>query len=931
MNNVSKKIKSFFSTAKVAFTKSKPKKSSKAIVNRNIGDRLKSRKDLKARRRADQKARMPKNPVKRFFYYFHPKHFAAYWFNRDGLIRALKILGIAIAVLMIFTLAVFAYFRKDLPKNITDLKTCSEGASTQYYDRSGQTLLWSSSGDVECYPVKLENINTNLQKAVISIEDKNFYNHGGYSAEGVTRAFISNLTGKSTQGGSTITQQFVKNSLLSQEQTYTRKIKELILAIELERTYTKDEILNAYLNEISFGSTFAGAQAAARGYFEKDAKDLTLDESATLAALIPAPTYYSPTGDNSAELIERRNYVLGLMVEQGYATQEEVDAAKQVDTIAKVVPKKDKYKDIKAPYFVLEAQKKLEQEYGATNVRKVGYKVTTTVDMRLQEFAENAIKNGMRRIELDGGDNAALVSVEAQTGQVLAMVGGRDFNYPGYGQVNYATSPRSPGSSFKPYDYAALMTKSQDWGAGSTFYDVKTNFPGYSLSDPLKNYDRQYVGAIGMRAAIGGSRNVPAMKAMYIAGIPYVHDLAKKMGVTSGVTGCYTPGVEDCQDILATSIGDGGQIRLDEHTNGIATFSRMGNYKPITYILKVEDMKGKVIKEWADSVGERVIDEQVAYTMNDMLSDASVRYGGLNPQVLINGVTTAVKTGTTNNAENGWMMGYSTKIVTGVWVGHHENKAMGGGMEQKTGPIWREYMKNAHQGLAGAGDKWTQPAGMKRVCINTTTGYSTTSGGKCDIFPSWYTPRTPDNSKTAVIDSVSGKLATECTPEKAKQTITGGGLRAELPSSDSNYNNWMRPIQQRYGGSAGGFIPTEKDDVHTCDPAEKPKVTLSNPTKLPNGDYSIEATFSMGKYPLTNLTFSEDGVALAGASYDITSNGSISYVYKPSGTGTKTITAQVNDSVMYDASDTRTITVSAPTTTTPTTAPPTTPLPPTED
>ena len=276
-------------------------------------------------------------------------------------------------------------------------------------------------------------------------------------------------------------------------------------------------------------------------------------------------------------------------------------------------------------------------------------------------------------------------------------------------------------------------------------------------------------------------------------------------------------------------------------------------------------------------------------------------------------------------------MGYSTKIVTGVWVGHHENKAMGGGMEQKTGPIWREYMKNAHQGLAGAGDKWTQPAGMKRVCINTTTGYSTTSGGKCDIFPSWYTPRTPDNSKTAVIDSVSGKLATECTPEKAKQTITGGGLRAELPSSDSNYNNWMRPIQQRYGGSAGGFIPTEKDDVHTCDPAEKPKVTLSNPTKLPNGDYSIEATFSMGKYPLTNLTFSEDGVALAGASYDITSNGSISYVYKPSGTGTKTITAQVNDSVMYDASDTRTITVSAPTTTTPTTAPPTTPLPPTED
>jgi membrane peptidoglycan carboxypeptidase len=908
MTNPAKKTKHLASKVKNLAPKNKNGVKG-PIVNRNIGNRLKARADIRARRRADRRARMPKNPIKRFFFYLHPKNFAEYWFNRDGAIRALKIAGIGIAVMMVFMLAVFAYFRKDLPRNITDLKTCSQGASTTYYDRTGETLLWSSSGDVECYPVPIENINNNLQKAVIAIEDKNFYNHGGFSAEGFTRAFINNLRGESTQGGSTITQQFVKNSILSQEQTYTRKIKELILAIELERSYTKDEILNAYLNEISFGSTYAGAEAAARGFFEKSAKDLTLDEAASLAALIPAPTYYSPTGENATELVGRRNYVINLMVEQGYITQEEADAAKQVDTLAKIVPKRSKYKDIKAPYFVLEAQKKLEQKYGATNIRKAGYKVTTTVDLRLQQFAEEAVKNGMRRIELDGGNNAALVSVDAQTGQVLAMVGGRDFEYPGFGQINYATTPRSPGSTMKPYDYAALMTKSQSWGPGSVFYDVQTPFPGYPANKPLNNYDKKYIGANTMRYFLGQSRNIPAMKAMYMAGIGYVHDTAKKMGLTSGITGCYTAGVEDCQDILATAIGDGGQVRLDEHTNAFATFARMGNYKPITYVLKVEDSKGKVIDEHKDPAGERAIDEQVAYAINDMLSDSSVRYGGLNSQVLINGVTTAVKTGTTNNAENGWMMGYSTKIVTGVWVGHHENKTMGGSMERKTGPIWKEYTRRAHEGLPDAGAKWQQPAGVKKVCINPTTGYSATSGGKCDIFPAWYEPQFPDNSKSAEIDSVSGKLATECTPGRARQTITGGGLRAELASSDPYYERWMKPIRERYGGSAGGFIPTESDDIHTCDSADKPRISLSNPTKLANGDYQVTASVTQGKYPLSTVTFSANGNVLPGGSYDITSTGSVTYIYKPSGNGTVTITAEVVDSVLYDSSDSKTLQV----------------------
>lgn len=919
MSKFSKKLDGLKNKAKVASgakpkTKSKAaagstKKSSKQIVNRNIGDRMRARKDLKSRRRADRRARMPKNPIKRFFFYLHPKNFAAYWFNRDGLIRFLKISGVALAISMIFLLAVFAYFRKDLPRNITDLKTCSQGASTLYYDNTGQTLLWASSGDVECYPVALENISPNLQKAVIAIEDKDFYSHGGFSAEGLTRAFFSNIRGDTgnLQGGSTITQQFVKNSLLSQEQTYTRKIKELILAIELERTYTKDEILNAYLNEISFGSTFAGAEAAAKGYFNKSAKELSLDEAATLAALLPAPTYYSPTGENTAELIDRRNYVLDLMAQQGYVSQEEANKAKEVKTLAKVVEKRGKYTNIRAPYFVLEAQKRLEQEYGATNLRKAGFKVTTTVDLRLQQIAEEAVANNLSFTLAGGGDSAALVAVDAPTGKVIAMVGGRDFNYPGYGQVNFATTPRSPGSTFKPYDYAALMTKSEDWGAGSIMYDLDTHFGGGYRP---KDFDFRQPGAMSIRQALGGSRNTPAIKAMYMSGIEYVHETAKKMGLKSGVTGCYTPGVEDCQEILSTAIGDGGQVRLDEHVNGFATFSRMGMYKPITYYTKVEDGRGKVIYEWQDSEGERAIDEQVAYSMANIMTDGSVRYIGLDNRVRINGVTTAVKTGTTNNSDNGWMLGYSTKIAAGVWVGHHENKTLAGFMERKTAPIWREFFQRAHEGLEGADAVWDKPQGVKTVCLNPTTGYAVSSGGKCDIFPSWYTPQYPDNTKTAVIDTVSNKLATECTPERAKQTITGGGIRAELPSSDPLYNNFMEPIRARYGGAGGGAIPTEKDDIHTCNDSDKPTISLSNVTDNGDGTYTITAKVKKGKYPLSTVTFSMDGSVMPGGSYDLTNSNDIKFEFDISRNGTYTITAEVVDSVLYDANDSTTFSVS---------------------
>ena len=365
-----------------------------------------------------------------------------------------------------------------------------------------------------------------------------------------------------------------------------------------------------------------------------------------------------------------------------------------------------------------------------------------------------------------------------------------------------------------------------------------------------------------MRYALGNSRNIPAIKAMYIAGIEATHEVAIKLGVKSGVTGCQ--GAPQCEGFLSTAIGDGGQVRLDEHVHGFASFSRLGKNIPQTYILKVENKQGKILQEWQLEDGEQGVDEQIAYLINDMLSDRNASYfrssKGYRERVT-NGFETmnipaGIKTGTTNFADNGWMLGYTQKYSAGVWIGNHENKSSHRiSYENATGPLWVEFLRRAHELLTEKPGVWTRPAGIKAAssvdaatfaaikskCTGAQVG-NVCGYGQSDLFPSWYSPVSTSSAKKAVIDTISGKLATECTPELAKKEVTGGKIQPEIPATDPNYKNWLEPIVARFSGISGIAIPVDKDDRHLCSDA-KPSTTISV-SKLGTGYYRFSATVS---------------------------------------------------------------------------------------
>lgn len=564
--------------------------------------------------------------------------------------------------------------------------------STKIYDRTGNVVLFDVYGEVSRTVVPFDQINNYVKWATISIEDANFYNHNGIEPKAILRAILVNIQNGNLldgQGGSTITQQIIKNALLTTDKKLSRKIKEWVLAPRLEQQLTKDQILEVYLNEVPYGGTVYGVQEASRRFFGKDAKDITLTESAYLAALPQAPTRYSPYGNNFNLLEARKDRVLSEMLSQKFITQAEYDAAKN----EKVEFQKPENFGIKAPHFVFWIREQLEEKYGTEAVESGGLKITTTLDWKLQEVTEEIIKRrALENAASYDAENGAAVVIDPNTGQILTMVGSRDyFDEAIDGNFNITTAERQPGSSFKPFIYAEAFNKG--YRPETVVFDVPTEFSttcssGGECYNPA-NYDGGYRGPMSLRDALAQSINIPAIKMLYLAGIRDSLELARAMGIST---------LTNANQYGLTLVLGGGEVTPIDMASAYGVFATEGVKHTTTGILKVQDKSGKVLEEYKDE-NTRVLPEETTRLISSVLSDNNARAPifGSNSYLNFPGMNNiAVKTGTTNDYRDAWIVGYTPGISIAAWVGNNDNRPI---QKKAAGfivaPMWNEIMRKA--------------------------------------------------------------------------------------------------------------------------------------------------------------------------------------------------------------------------------------------
>ncbi|MBI3888331.1 penicillin-binding protein [Candidatus Nomurabacteria bacterium] len=738
--------------------------------------------------------------------------------------------------------------------------------STQIYDRTGKILLYDIHQDVKRTDIPFEQMSPNIKNATVAIEDAEFYNHGGVRVSSTLRALFSNLLHIGIGGGgSTITQQLVKNTLLTTNRSYVRKIKEWVLAIKIDNSMPKDKILEAYLNEIPYGGNIYGIEAASKNYFNKDAAELTLAEAAYLASIPQSPTTLSPYGKNKAKLDERKNLVLSRMLTLKFITQDQYTQAK--NEVVGFIPQATM--GIRAPHFVFWIKDYLEQKYGADVVEQGGLKVTTTLDANLQAQGEQFVKDGALQNEKDwGGSNAGLVAIDPKTGQILSMVGSRNyFDKDIDGNYNIATATRQPGSSFKPFIYATAFNKG--FTPDTVLFDLPTEFqttcdaygkafPGHNQSDCYmpSDYDGKYRGPMSLRDALAQSINIPAVQLFYLAGLPDSLKTAEDMGITTlGNIGQYG---------LTLVIG-GGEVSLLDMTSAYGVFANDGTKNPYTGILEVQDLNGKILEQYQPNPQE-VLPKNTALTISDVLSDETAREPtfGVHSVLYLPGKDVAVKTGTTNNNKDAWTIGYTPDIVVGVWAGNNDNTPMKKGGAAVAGPIWNKFMNEALKTIPA--ESFEKPD----LEINPTLVKPALRGF-------W------QGGENFFIDKISGKLATPNTPmetleEKVvtnvhsilywvdKKNILGGA--PSNPSSDSQFNHFEIPIQNWWAQNKYKYPvvtldqkPTALDDVHTD--ANKPKVSVISPDStmihLPGKRINLQIG-SSGTFPLQKIDIFINGI-----------------------------------------------------------------------
>lgn len=739
--------------------------------------------------------------------------------NKGFLRRLFKIVFFLSIIFLIIggliSIGSIIWFSKDLPTP-DKLIERKMPLTTKMYDRTGKTVLYEIHGEQKRTFIPIEEIPNYAIQATIAIEDKNFFQHKGISLWGIFRGVVvAKIKGERVRGGSTITQQLIKNAVLTNERKISRKIKEWILAWRIEKKFTKNEILQLYFNEIPYGSTAYGIESASNLYFGKSARELTIAESAILAALPKAPTYYSPYGSHKDKLLGRQQYILKLMKEQGYIDEQQLRDAEKEELVF-VSPKHN----IIAPHFVMYIKEVLSERYGEKIVEQGGLNVVTTIDLEIQEKAENAINKYSERNEKQyNATNAALVAIEPKTGQILSMVGSRDyFDVENDGNVNVAIRLRQPGSSIKPLVYSTAFTLG--YTPDTILYDTETNFGVQGAKEYVPhNYDGIFRGPVSIRKSLAGSLNVPAVKMLYLTGIDRVVDYAQNMGYTT---------LSDKSRFGLSLVLGGAEVKLLEHVGAYSVFANDGISNKTTGIIEVRDSSGEILEEFKVK-DRRVMDKQSVRLLNSVLSDNSARAYAFGENNLLNlgSIPVCAKTGTTNDYKDAWTIGYTPSITTGVWVGNNNGSEMkiGAGGSTVAAPIWNNFMNSVlvDQPI----QEFVEPSNI------------TFSNDVSPIIKGYI----PDD-KELEIDKFSGKLATEYTPEIAiiKKTFkelhsilhyidksNPLGLKPDNPGTDYQYNGWEESIirwasEQVDSDIDIGIAPTDFDDVHT--PENRPTVKI---------------------------------------------------------------------------------------------------------
>lgn len=685
--------------------------------------------------------------------------------------KFVKTYTIGVVVFSLFCVLFYVFILKDLPSP-TKLGSTALPQSTQIFDRNG-TLLYTIHGNRNQTFVPLSQIPKNLQHATIAIEDRNFYEHGAIDIRGIIRAAYATLFKQQLQGGSTLTQQLVKNSLLSPERTLLRKVKEVILAFATETIYSKDRILEMYLNQSPYGGPAWGVEAASQRYFGKSVNKLNLEESALLAALPESPTVNSPFGAYPERAKRRQEEVLRKMYEQEYITKQQYQEA-----VKKPLNYKNISSSIKAPHFVLYVKDLLEQTYGKKLVEEGGLKVTTSLDLPTQDFAQDAVASEVAKLKNSRVSNGASIVTNPGTGEILAMVGSRDyFDTEIDGNVNVALASRQPGSSIKPINYAVGLIKGLT--AATPFVDQQTCYPnpGQKPFCPV-NYDGKWHGIVQFRLALGNSINIPAVKILKYNGLDAMIATASAMGIAS-----FT---EPDRYGLSLTLG-GGEVTMLEMATAYGVFANQGYRVNLHPILKIVDKNNKVLEEYkplpSPIFGKKVFQPGVAFIISQILSDNGAREMafGTNSELRLGTNTVAVKTGTTNDFRDNWTIGYTPKYLVAVWVGNNDNRPMGNLVSGVTGaaPIWHDIMTHLIQDNK---PQWPErPDDVVGKIICTTSGLLPAAEGACptryEFFLKGHEPVKVDPGKQKVfIDKGTNDLAkpgqTENVEEREEIIVT---------------------------------------------------------------------------------------------------------------------------------------------------------------